>query len=472
MEKKLQVFVSSTYNDLVIERQKAVEGILRAKHIPAGMELFIPNNKSQWEIIEEWIRDSDVLLLLLGGRYGTVEKNSGISYTELEYEYAQKNNIPVFALVLDDQFLANKKSQDITLKVFEHEVEFPMLQHYKNFKEKVTSNLVSFVSDVNQIPTEITLALQQFCFKDQTEYSFKGWVRGKSKSINEVKTLEYFVQMFLVDKERQGIKQKTLESYKLDLDIFATYFDGIKIDEVSTNCIKSFFAFRKDEYSITSSNTLEKIRSILNNFFEWLVAENVLSANPVKKISAFKFIKKTNTSLNLSELDSLRAACKTSRERALVETFVSTGCRLEEFRNLRLSDVNWSNNTILIKGYEQERLGTLSLTAIDKLKEYFNERRDDSEFLFVTERKPFRQISNRGIQDGLGKIVERSSITRRVTPRTLRETFSKLMLDNGYCQWNILQELLGYHPKAKRSETFFAITNETIWKLVHSPLDI
>lgn len=57
LNKKLQVFVSSTYVDLIEERKKAVEGILKSKHIPAGMELFIPSDMSQWEIIKEWIKD-------------------------------------------------------------------------------------------------------------------------------------------------------------------------------------------------------------------------------------------------------------------------------------------------------------------------------------------------------------------------------------------------------------------------------
>lgn len=65
MLKKLQVFVSSTYLDLKDERQKAVEGILRAGHIPAGMELFTAASKSQWQIIEEWIKESDILFLIL-----------------------------------------------------------------------------------------------------------------------------------------------------------------------------------------------------------------------------------------------------------------------------------------------------------------------------------------------------------------------------------------------------------------------
>ncbi|OIK11317.1 DUF4062 domain-containing protein [Bacillus sp. MUM 13] len=176
--KKLQVFVSSTYLDLKDERQKAVEGILRAGHIPAGMELFIPANKTQWEIIEKWIKESDVLMLILGGKYGSIEPESGKSYTQLEYEFALANDIPVFAVVLNDQYLANKKSKNIDLRVYEHEVESPHMDKYKSFKDVVTSNLVSFVQDINQISNEVTLALQEFMRNDETEYHFKGWIRG------------------------------------------------------------------------------------------------------------------------------------------------------------------------------------------------------------------------------------------------------------------------------------------------------
>ncbi|MEB3312161.1 MAG: DUF4062 domain-containing protein [Snowella sp.] len=74
--RKLQVFVSSTYLDLKSERQAAVEAILTAGHIPAGMELFSAGDQSQWEVIKEWIDESDVFLLILGGRYGSIEPNS------------------------------------------------------------------------------------------------------------------------------------------------------------------------------------------------------------------------------------------------------------------------------------------------------------------------------------------------------------------------------------------------------------
>lgn len=98
MKKKLQVFISSTYIDLIAERQAAVEAILDAGHIPAGMELFQAGSQSQKETIERWIDESDVYLLILGSRYGSIEPDSKMSYTHWEYDYAGKKINHAFQL--------------------------------------------------------------------------------------------------------------------------------------------------------------------------------------------------------------------------------------------------------------------------------------------------------------------------------------------------------------------------------------
>jgi len=70
MRKRLQVFVSSTYTDMRPERQAAVESILKAGHIPERMELFTAGDQTQLQVIRRWSEESDVFLLILGGRYG------------------------------------------------------------------------------------------------------------------------------------------------------------------------------------------------------------------------------------------------------------------------------------------------------------------------------------------------------------------------------------------------------------------
>jgi len=93
---------------MLAERQAAVEAILKAGHIPAGMELFTAGDESQLEIIKKWIEDSDIFVLILGGRYGTVEPKTKKSYIELEYRYAEKIKKPYFAIVIDEKMLQEK----------------------------------------------------------------------------------------------------------------------------------------------------------------------------------------------------------------------------------------------------------------------------------------------------------------------------------------------------------------------------
>lgn len=104
MKCKMQIFISSTYTDMLEERKATVQAVLNANHIPAGMKLFKAGNESQLQTIFRWIDECDLFLLLLGGRYGSIEPTSKKSYIQLEYEYALKNNIPVFAIVLSDRY--------------------------------------------------------------------------------------------------------------------------------------------------------------------------------------------------------------------------------------------------------------------------------------------------------------------------------------------------------------------------------
>lgn len=176
INKKLQVFVSSTYTDLIEERQAAVEAILDAGHIPAGMELF-KAGKSQMKTIQKWIDESDVYMLMLGGRYGSIEKESGLSYTELEYGYALSKKMPVFAIVLDESFLYTKAASGKD-EIFEKD----NIDKYNLFKKSVESKIVKYVENIYQIPNVISVQLQEIILDD--DYDVLGWVRS-----NKIKSM-------------------------------------------------------------------------------------------------------------------------------------------------------------------------------------------------------------------------------------------------------------------------------------------
>ena len=175
MNKKLQVFVSSTYTDLIEERQVAVQAILDAGHIPAGMELF-KAGKSQMKTIRKWIDGSDVYMLILGGRYGSIEEESGLSYTELEYKYAISKNMPVFAIVLDDSFLHTKAASCKNIDIFEKDNK----EKYETFKEFVKTNVVKFSNNVDQISSVIHAQLNEIL--NDPDYNLIGWVRNDNEN--------------------------------------------------------------------------------------------------------------------------------------------------------------------------------------------------------------------------------------------------------------------------------------------------
>ena len=74
MEKKYQIFISSTYEDLIEERRKVQDTILSMYQFPIGMEMFSADDKEQWEIIQETIDSSDYYVLIIGHRYGSIIK--------------------------------------------------------------------------------------------------------------------------------------------------------------------------------------------------------------------------------------------------------------------------------------------------------------------------------------------------------------------------------------------------------------
>lgn len=147
MNKKLQVFVSSTYSDLIEERRTIIQTILDAGHIPAGMELFKAGTESQLKTICRWIDESDIYILILGGRYGFIESKSGKSCTQLEYEYALLKNKAIFSIVLEDSFLLRKSISSNGNIIFEKE----NIELYRKFKSQVSSSNIKNVKNIKEI---------------------------------------------------------------------------------------------------------------------------------------------------------------------------------------------------------------------------------------------------------------------------------------------------------------------------------
>lgn len=102
MDKRYQVFVSSTYTDLLEARAEVMQALLELNCMPAGMELFPAANEEQWSWIKRVIDESDYYLVVVAGRYGSIAKSTGLAYTEMEYRYALETKKPVIGFLHSD----------------------------------------------------------------------------------------------------------------------------------------------------------------------------------------------------------------------------------------------------------------------------------------------------------------------------------------------------------------------------------
>lgn len=165
MEKRYQVFVSSTYADLKEERRHVTQALMEMDCIPAGMELFPAADEEQWEFIKRIIDDCDYYLLIIGGRYGSTT-DEGISYTEKEFDYAVESGLKVIALLHENPDEIPVGKSDISPELRER---------LQAFREKVSTNrLVKFWSEAKELPGLVALSLS----KTIKTFPATGWVRA------------------------------------------------------------------------------------------------------------------------------------------------------------------------------------------------------------------------------------------------------------------------------------------------------
>ena len=217
-KKKLQVFVSSTYIDLKEERQAAVQAILTAGHIPAGMELFSAGDQSQMDVIKRWIDESDVFLLILGGRYGSIESESQKSYTHLEYEYALEKSKALFAVVITKEHL-NEKITQFGMDV----IETRNTDKLEEFRSSVSSRMVKFWSDSKDIKLAILETLSEFSRREE----LIGWIPG-NQSVN---TGELAEELARLGKENSELREQ-VSNLSSQLANDQAIFNGLTYEEL------------------------------------------------------------------------------------------------------------------------------------------------------------------------------------------------------------------------------------------------
>lgn len=208
-ERRYQVFVSSTFEDLKPEREKVLQAVLEIRAFPAGMELFPSADDEQWSFIKREIESSDYYLLITAGKYGSLAPD-GISFTEKEYDYAVSLRKYVMSFVRKD-----------LSKVLGGQLETADEGRKKleAFREKVSkSKLVRFYENPDELKSQVIQALAHaFQFKPQ-----EGWVRAKNA--RRIEDLEELMRL------QKRVMELEAENLKL-VDPTAPYAQGEEVLE-------------------------------------------------------------------------------------------------------------------------------------------------------------------------------------------------------------------------------------------------
>ncbi len=164
MEKKYQVFISSTYEDLKEERNEIIKAVLEMGHIPVGMEMFSAADEDQWRVIARTIDASDYYVVIVAHRYGSVTPE-GTGYTEKEFNYATTNGVPIIGFIIDDNapWPSTKSEQDPKKK-----------KKVTQFKQKIKSRIVQFWTNKDDLRSKFIIALMKSISNSPRE----GWVKA------------------------------------------------------------------------------------------------------------------------------------------------------------------------------------------------------------------------------------------------------------------------------------------------------
>lgn len=258
---RYQIFVSSTYTDLIPVRRQVTEQILSMNHIPAGMEMFSASGRQQWTTIQKAIDNSDYYVLIIGERYGSISPEDGISYTEKEFNYALSRNIPTLCFLPGKNFSTPREHR---------EADAALIEKLDLFKTRLKEQLCDFWEDGNELVSKVSSAL----YKIFTEEPGIGWIRGDAADPDALTKLVHAME------ENNRLKTRIQQMEELshrDLPELSMQING---HDFSTGPLKYALPTLTKHVRSQPNLTREDIPSHLNGFVSDEAIESFNDSNP------------------------------------------------------------------------------------------------------------------------------------------------------------------------------------------------
>lgn len=242
-EKKYQVFVSSTYEDLKEERAAVITALLKDGFIPVCMEYFTASNKTQWEVIESIIPQCDYYVIIVAGKYGSIEETTGISYTQKEYELAYSKGVPCLGFVHGDILhlpavnVEENPDKRTKLKAFTDLVKSRMCNFWRE-KNELAANVITSLhkalkdtprtgwlpADQNIAEQYAALQAENKALKAELQEKADQWAFG-----DETFTLTYRTIPDIFSGEEEHIIYKSITWKELFLNVAPTLLSPVSV---------------------------------------------------------------------------------------------------------------------------------------------------------------------------------------------------------------------------------------------------
>lgn len=273
---------------------------------------------------------------------------------------------------------------------------------------------------------------------------------------------EMKIKMFIASKKAVNRQDGTLKQYTREIKNMLDFL-GKRIEDITGMDLRYYYGIMREQRGIKMS-TMQTRLHYLSSFWDFLITEELVHSNPVKKVGMLKLEKVIKKPFSAAELEALRTSCNTLRDRALVEFLYSTGVRVSELVSLNVGDIEMGKQELIVYGKgSKERKTYLTDGAKFYLRRYLKSRKDEENLeekpLFETLDKPHDRLTVAGVQHMLRQLGNRAGV-ENTHPHRFRRTIATDLLNRGMPIEQV-KEFLG-HEKLDTTMIYCSVKEESV----------